>query len=171
MRSKLLSQDVPIVLSELSKGVSCDTSGFFLVKAVWTGAEGRSLVAKAYIIVPTWAWAQPLGQGHCVFVLCVVITQSKHRWFILNSQFHLLTQVKLRIRVKTIRDNSPPYWPPQYPDHIQWLVLSPKRQPRHAEGLCESGPSKGRREYGTVGVYSSSQIYLIRVDGGGGSWV
>jgi hypothetical protein len=34
MRSRLLGQDVPPVLSELSKGVCCDTNGFFVVKAV-----------------------------------------------------------------------------------------------------------------------------------------
>jgi len=34
MRSRLQGQDDVIFLSELSKGVSCDTNGFFLVKAV-----------------------------------------------------------------------------------------------------------------------------------------
>ena len=77
MRFRLLGQDVLIVLSELSKGVSCDTNGFLLVKAVlqvWTGAQGRSLVAA----VPTLAWCRAVGEVPlwvCVvfaFVLCVV---------------------------------------------------------------------------------------------------
>jgi hypothetical protein len=41
-----LGQDVPFVLSELLKGVSCDTIDFCLMKEVlqvWTGAEKRNL--------------------------------------------------------------------------------------------------------------------------------
>jgi len=75
MRFRLLVQDVPIVLSELSKDVSCDTNGFFLLKAVLqvrTGGEGRSLVTA----LPTLAWCRAVGAVPlcaCVVFVCVCV--------------------------------------------------------------------------------------------------